>query len=254
MKPLSARRRLALAAGATSWLTLTAALLAPFSPGLSTFARGLEFALFAGLLITAVGFLVAIPLGTLAASGPRFFDTLLRFVCDSVSSLPTVFVAAVLWAWSTRTLSYVCTIGVLRGLEQAWLLRSEIVRLEAEDPESVPHSLGRTPLLAFLRQRLPSALGPLFVSASFSVAWFTALDAALTQAGLRPRAAPDTWGLPLGASHQSSFPVLLAAGSVALLTVLLHALFRPPALTQLRLDPGQHGRHKGDPPEPGVLQ
>ena len=226
---LSPKRRLALAFGATLLLILLATLLAPLSLELRAYARGLEFAVLAGLLIMAVASLVAIPLGTLAASGPRAFDAALRFVCDLVSSLPTVFVAAVLWAWSGRTLSYVCAIGALRGLEQAWLLRCEIVRLEAEDPDAVPHGLGRTPLAAFFRRRLPAALGPLFVSASFSVAWLTALDAAVTQAGLRPHAALATWGVLLGAPHPSPFPALLAAGSVVLITVALHALFRPPS-------------------------
>jgi peptide/nickel transport system permease protein len=225
---LSFRRRLALAAGATALLILLALALSPVSPALHAYARGLEFAVIAGALITAVAFLVSIPLGTLAASGPRTFDTLLRFVCDLVSSLPTLFVAAVLWAWASRPLSYVCALGALRGLEQAWLLRCEIVRLEAEDSDVAPRSLGRTPLFAFLRLRLPAALGPLFVSASFSVAWLTALDAGLTQAGLRPPSALPTWGLVLAAPEQSPLAAVLAAGSVALLTVSLHALFRPP--------------------------
>ena len=230
---VSAKRRLAFAAAAAVLLISLATVLSPLSPELDAYARGLAFAVLAGLLITAVAFVVALPLGTLAASGPRSFDTLLRFVCDSVSSLPTLFVAAVFWAWSGRTSSYVCALGVLRGLEQAWLLRCEIVRLEAEDPDSVPHSLGRTPLVAFLRQRLPGALGPLFVSASFSVAWLTALDAALTQAGLRPRGALATWGNLLGGPAPSPLPAVLAAGSVALLTVALHALFRPPLKAEL---------------------
>jgi peptide/nickel transport system permease protein len=225
---LSPKRRLVLAVGATAALILAATALAPLSPEWGAYARGLEFAVLAGLLILVVAFVVALPLGTLAASGPRVFDAALRFVCDLVSSLPTVFLAAVFWAWSNRTLSYVCAIGALRGLEQAWLLRCEIVRLEAEDPESVPHGLGRTPLVAFLRQRLPAALGPLLVSASFSVAWLIALDAALTQAGLRPPAALPTWGLLLGAPHPNPIPALLAAGSLVVLTVALHALFRAP--------------------------
>ena len=49
--------------------------------------------------------------------------------------------------------------------------------------------------------------------------------------------APATWGLALGASDQGVFPTLLSAGSVALLTVLLHALFRPPlALRAMQID------------------
>ena len=232
-RELPLKRRALLAAVAAALLVMIAIVLAPRSPELSIYARGLEFAVLAGLAITAVACLVAIPLGSLAASGPRVFDSLLRFVCDLVSSLPTVFVAAVFWVWSTRTLTYVLAVGALRGLEQAWLLRCEIVRLEAEDPDSVPHGLGRTPLRAFLRRRLPAALGPLLVSASFSVAWLTALDAALTQAGLRPQAALPTWGLLLGAPHPSPFPALLATGSVALLTVALHALFRAPARAEL---------------------
>jgi ABC-type dipeptide/oligopeptide/nickel transport system permease subunit len=226
---LSAKRRLALAAAAAALLVVLATALAPLSPELGAYARGLAFAVLAGLSIMAVAFLVALPLGALAASGPRVFDWVLRFTCDLVGSLPTVFVAAVFWATTRSTPHFICALGALRGLEQAWLLRCEIVRLEAEDPESVPHGLGRTPLVAFLRRRMSSALGPLFVSASFSVAWLTALDAALTQAGLRPPSAPPTWGLLLGAPHPSPFPALLAAGSVAWLTVALHALFRPPS-------------------------
>jgi hypothetical protein len=67
-----------------------------------------------------------------------------------------------------------------------------------------------------------------FVSASFSVAWLTALDAALTQAGLRPPQALPTWGLLLSAPSPHPLAAALAAGSVALLTVALHGLFRTP--------------------------
>jgi ABC-type dipeptide/oligopeptide/nickel transport system permease subunit len=122
----------------------------------------------------------------------------------------------------------VCALGVLSGLQQAWLLRCEIVRLEATDPDAAPRSLGRTPLLAFLRLRLRAALGPVLVNASFGVAWLTAFDAALTQAGLRPPAAMPTWGVVLGAQHPAPAAAALAAGSVAVLTVALHRLFRPP--------------------------
>ncbi|MEI9939674.1 MAG: hypothetical protein WDO69_20840 [Pseudomonadota bacterium] len=228
-EPLSAKRRLGLAAAAAVLLILVATALAPLSAELQAYAHGLAFAVLAGLSIMAVAFLVALPLGALAASGPRVFDWALRFACDLVGSLPTVFVAAVFWAGTSSTWSFVCALGVLRGLEQAWLLRCEVVRLEAEDQDSVPHGLGHTPLVAFLRRRMSAALGPLFVSASFSVAWLTALDAAVSQAGLRPPSALPTWGLLLGAPQPSPLPALLAAGSVAWLTVALHALFRPPS-------------------------
>jgi peptide/nickel transport system permease protein len=237
IEPLSFKRRVAVAAVAGALLALLAAALSPVSPALRSYARGLEFAVLAGALIMAVAFVVAIPLGILAASGPRIFDSSLRFVCDLVSALPTVFIAAVLWAWSNRTLSYVCALGALRGLELAWLLRCEAVRLEASDHDFGPLALGSTPLVALLRQRLPASLGPVVVSASFSVAWLTALDAALTQAGLRPPTALPTWGLLLSAPANSPFAALLAAGSVACLTVALHALFRPPAVAQPTSDP-----------------
>ena len=228
-EPLSPRRRLAVAASALLLLVLLAAALAPLSPALGSYAQGLKFAVLAGTVIMTVAFVVAIPLGIVAATGPRVCDSLLRFASDLVSALPTVFIAAVLWAWSSRTLSYVCALGALRGLELAWLLRCEAVRLEASDHDFGPRALGSTPLIALLRQRLPASLGPLFVSASFSVAWLTALDAALTQAGLRPPSAPPTWGVLLGAPHPNSLAAALAAGSVALLTVALHALFRAPS-------------------------
>ncbi len=223
----STRRRAGIAALALLLLLAAAHGLAPLSATLGTYAHGLEFALVGGTLIMVVGFAVAIPLGILAASGPRSFDAALRFASDLVSAIPTVFVAAVLWAWSTHVLGFICALGVLRGLELAWLLRSEAVRLEASDHDFGPRAIGSTPLSALLRQRLPASIGPVFVSASFSVAWLTALDAGLTQLGLRPPAALPTWGLSLGAPGQSPFGVLLAALSIALLTVALHALFRP---------------------------
>lgn len=231
---LSPKTRVLLACAVSVVLVVLAACLAPLSLDWQVYARGLQFAVCAGLAILIVASLVALPLGTLAASGPRSFDTALRFVCDLVSCLPTVFVATVLWAWSNRTLGFVCALGALRGLEQAWLLRCEILRLDAEDSESVERGLGRTPLRVFLRDHLPAALGPLFVSASFNVAWLTALDAALTQAGLRPRGVLPTWGLSLGKGQAGPLPALLAAGSVVLITVALHALFQPPARAELR--------------------
>jgi ABC-type dipeptide/oligopeptide/nickel transport system permease subunit len=209
-------------------LVLLAGSLSPISSGLHSYARGLEFAVLASALIMFVAFMVALPLGILAASGPSAFDTILRFACDLVSALPTLFIAAVLWAWSKNASTYICSLGVLRGLEQAWLLRCEAVRLEAGDHDFGPRTLGSTPLAALLRQRLPKALGPLLVSASFTVAWLTALDAALTQAHLRPRAAPPTWGLLLSAPSGNPVAAALAAGSVALLTVALHTLLRAP--------------------------
>ncbi|HEX3776110.1 MAG TPA: ABC transporter permease subunit [Polyangiaceae bacterium] len=226
---LSAKRRASIALGAAALLVLSAALLASRSPALGMYARGLEFAILGGSFIMAVAFAVAIPCGIVAASGPRAFDSALRFLCNCVSSLPTVFIAAVLWAWSTRTLVYLSALGLLHGLELAWLLRCEAVRLEASDHDFGPRALGSTPLVALVRQRLPASIGPVLVSASFSIAWLTALDAALTQAGLRPPAAPPTWGPLLGAPNPNPLASILAAGSVALLTAALHTLFRPPA-------------------------
>jgi len=244
---ISPRKRLFIALGVGVVLVTLGTLLAPLSPEMHSYARGLTFAVAAGAVIMSVAIFVAIPLGVLAGSGPRSFDALLRFVCDFVGALPTLFVSAVLWAWASRALGYVCALGVLRGLELAWLLRCEIVRLEAEDHDGAGRGLGRTPLFVFLRRRLPAALGPLFVSASFSIAWLVALDSATTFAGLRPSGALPTWGLLLGGHRAFDLPALLAAGSVALLTVALHALFKPPAAAEPAAD---FGTGFQDPPAP----
>lgn len=221
------KQRLLSALAAGSVLLIVAALVASLSPELAIYASGLEFTILASALITAVAFLVALPLGVLAGSGPRAFDTLLRQLCDLVGSLPSLFVAAALWAWAGRTLAYVCALGALRGLELGWLLRSELVRLESSAPDTERRSLRRIPLAVFLRRYLPSSLGPVFASASFSVAWLVGLDAALTLTRLRPLAVRSSWGLLLG-TRASPAVVVLTAASVALLTVALHALFRPP--------------------------
>ncbi len=193
---------------------------------MTDYVHGLGFAALAGSLIIAVAFLVALPLGALAASGPPSLDTALRFACDLVSSLPTLFVAAVLWAWAGRSLSYVCALGALRGLQQAWLLRCELVRLEDEESSASGPPGHHSSRPAFSRRRLRAALGPLLVSASFGVAWLTALDAGLTQAGLRPAAALPTWGIVLGARPLDPLATVLAASSVVALTVLLQRVFR----------------------------
>jgi ABC-type dipeptide/oligopeptide/nickel transport system permease subunit len=221
----SAKQRLLLALAAAVVLLIVATFVAPLSRELGVYARGLEFTILASALLTAVAFLVALPLGVLAGSGPRSFDALLRQLCDLVGSLPSLFVAAALWAWTGRAIPYVCALGALRGLELGWLLRSELVRLESSAPDAERRSLQRIPLAVFLRRYLPSSLGPVFASASFSVAWLVGLDAALTLTRLRPLGVRASWGILLG-SDASPAAVVLTVVSVVLLTVALHALFR----------------------------
>src|SRR5690349_10521805 len=69
---------------------------------------------------------IGVPLGSLAGSGPRIFDTLLRFVADLVGSVPTLLVLAALTPGSRYSSVAVC-LGVLRGIELASLLASELI-------------------------------------------------------------------------------------------------------------------------------
>jgi ABC-type dipeptide/oligopeptide/nickel transport system permease subunit len=204
------------AAGATAWLFALGADARIYARGL------LSVASFAALL-TILSCLVAIPLGLLAAGGPRAFDAALRFACDLIGVLPTLFVVAVLWASTDTPTTLLCALGVMRGLELGWLLRCELLRIASDTDGDGPRSFTLAPLSILFRRRLPEALGPMFASASFSVAWLCGLDAAVTLAGLRPARAHPSWGLALGGAGNPGVG-LLAAASVVLLTLALSAL------------------------------
>lgn len=212
--------RAALAALCT--MALLSALAGAFSAdsGLGWFALALRSFLLGTLGVAGVGLTVAVPLGIVAGAGPRSADGVLATACDLLGVLPAALMLAVGKFAAPGLLGLLCVAGVVRGVGLAWLLRSELSRDAAEQHEIVARSLGHGPLLAFFRERLPSALGPVLTSASLTGAWLVAVEAVATLAGFGPLTSHVSFGAALGRGEHRLAAVLAVALGTAALYVL----------------------------------
>ena len=172
--------------------------------------------------VIAIGLAIGVPLGTLAASGPRTADGALASLCDLCAVVPAVFVLTVGKFAAPGLLGILCVAGAVRGVGFAWVLRTELNRGFAEERDVVARNLGHGPLLVFFRERLPSALGPVLTSASLTGAWAVVLEAIAVRAGLGPLTSYASFGVALGRGERW----LLTTLAVALGTAALYVLAR----------------------------
>jgi len=202
-------------------LSLLAGVLPPRSSA-GWFALAMRsFVLTTGSVV-AVGLAIGLPLGTLAASGPRPADGALASLCDLCTVLPAVFVLTVGKFATPGLLGILCVAGAVRGVGFAWVLRTELNRGFAREHDVVARNLGHGPLLVFFRERLPSALGPVLTSASLTGAWAVAIEAIAVRAGLGPLTSYASFGVALGRGERQ----LLITLAVALGTGALYVLAR----------------------------
>jgi ABC-type dipeptide/oligopeptide/nickel transport system permease subunit len=204
-------------------LLLGLSLIASWLPAGSTaswFALGVRAFALATATLAVVGLAVGLPLGIVAAAGPRAADGTLAALCDLCGVLPAVFVLTVAKFSAPGLLGSLCVAGAARGLGFAWVLRSELSRAFAEESEAVARNLGHGPLLVFFRERVARALGPILTSASLSGAWLVAVEAVAVRIGLGPITSHASFGAGLGRGEHGPAAVLAVALGTGALYVL----------------------------------
>lgn len=249
MKPLS-RPVVKLSLGFLCLLVLmagtTAALGSRLPAGVVAFARGTENTLYVTLAALSIALVLGVSLGALAGLGSALGDALLSRAVELCGALPAVVLLAIVRASEPipAGTGFVLTLGVLRGIEMARLLRGEVLRVSGQDFVMAARALGVGSVELFFRHLLPHALGPLLVSGAFTAAQVIGLDSALGMLGL---GGTTTWGGLVAAAAVSGrpaaaiAPALGAALTTAALYVLGDAIDDARSARRRRAWPRDHG-------------
>ncbi|HWA71284.1 MAG TPA: ABC transporter permease subunit [Polyangiaceae bacterium] len=190
--------------------------------GWSALSEGARALLGYGSLTVLVATVAGLAFGAAAASGPTAFDGALTRTLEVFGGLPTVLWAAALARWFGPGLALALCLGLLRAIDVAWLLRSELFRRASQDQDLGARSLGHLPLSIYLQRRLRPAALPALSAAAMTPAWLLAVAVAGRTASLPASAGAAGWSyLFVRPLADNTLPCLVAVLLLSLLTWLL---------------------------------
>jgi peptide/nickel transport system permease protein len=193
----------------------------------SGMVHGTRISLTIGLVVVAIQLVIGVVLGGLAGYYGGWVDTALSRFFELMLAIPTFFliltVAAVL---PPSIYTVMAILGLTGWVGIARFVRSEFLRLRAQDFVVAARALGVSHLAIMFRHILPNALAPVFVSASFGVASAILAESALSFLGVGVPPELVTWGSILAVSRSNTFAWWLAVfpGAAIFVTVTAYNL------------------------------
>jgi peptide/nickel transport system permease protein len=215
--------------------------------GRDTFSRvvmGGRVALQVALPTIGGAIAIGLILGMIAGYGPKWLDSLIVLLFDTVRSFPTVMFALAVVALvgpSLNTVIFVIMITsiptygrVVRTLTQS-LRDSEFIEAE--------RSLGASTFRIMRVHLLPNVLGPLAVLAAMDIPTIVGLEAGLSFLGMGVKPPTPSWGALLNDGYNliRNTPWLIIAGGIPLILTTLGFTFLGEALRDV-VDPKLRGR------------
>lgn len=195
------------------------------TPGWSELTSGARDLLLYGSLSLVVAALLGLALGAAAASGPQGIDSLLGRLMEISSGLPALLWGAAFVAAFPSGLAVALGLGLVRAVDVGWALRSELMARARADQELGVRSLGRLPLVAYIRSRFIQAAIPALAVLALTPAWLVGVQTFARACTLRATPGPLGWDQLLARpTAYPALPVAIAAISVALISWLLLAL------------------------------
>ncbi|AGT09904.1 ABC transporter permease [Paracoccus aminophilus] len=180
------------------------------------------------LLIAAVGvsisLVVGLMLGMMAAFGPRWLDSLLLLIFDSVRSFPTIILGLATVALTGPSLGLVMVIVVITSIPQyARVTRTAALVLRNTDFVLAERSLGASTLRILWHHILPNVVGPLLILAAMDVPVVVSLEAGLSFLGLGVTPPTASWGTLLNEGYlvirNSPWMVIMSGLPLVLTTI-----------------------------------
>lgn len=215
--------------------------------GRDTFSRvimGGRVALQVALPTIAGAISIGLVLGMIAGYGPKWLDSIIVLLFDTVRSFPTVMFALAVVALvgpSLNTVIFVIMVTsiptygrVVRTLTQS-LRNSEFIDAE--------RALGASVFRIMSVHILPNVLGPIAVLAAMDIPTIVGLEAGLSFLGMGVKPPTPSWGSLLndGYSLIRNTPWLIIAGGIPLILTTLGFTFFGEALRDV-VDPKLRGR------------
>lgn len=189
--------------------------------------HGTRISLTIGLVVVAIQAAIGIVLGGLAGYYGGWTDIAISRFIEMMLGIPTFFLLITVAAIFPPSIYLIMGILGLTGwMGIARYVRSEFLRVRAQDFVESARSLGGSDLRVMVRHILPNALAPVLVSMSFGVATAILAESGLSFLGIGVPAHLVTWGSILSTARANTFAWWLAVfpGAAIFVTVTAYNL------------------------------
>lgn len=191
---------------------------------LSQLLVGARTTVLVGVISVGVAAVIGVPLGVLAATGPRWLDEVLMRVTDVVLAFPALLLAIVFAAvWGASTVSAMVAIGIATAPAFARLSYTGTRQVLATDFVAAARLARRSTAGIVVTHVLPNISGTLTVQASVSFAVAVLAESGLSYLGFGAPPPTPTWGRMLQEAQSVLFvsPLQALWPSVAIVVAVL---------------------------------
>jgi peptide/nickel transport system permease protein len=189
--------------------------------------HGTRISLTIGLVVVAIQATIGILLGGLAGYYGGWVDLAISRLLELMLGIPTFFLIITVAAiFPPSIFTIMAILGLTGWVGIARFIRSEFLRVRAQEYVVAAQSLGGSDLRVMARHILPNALAPVLVSASFGIASAILTESGLSFLGIGVPQHLVTWGSILSVARSSTFAWWLAVfpGAAIFVTVTAYNL------------------------------
>ena len=189
---------------------------------------GSRIALWVAAVTSAFSLVGGLVLGLIAGYGPRWLDSILILIFDSIRAFPTVlFALAVVTILGPSLGTIIVIITIFNVPVYARIVRTQTQSLRTTEFILAERSLGAGPVRVLLIHMLPNVIGPLLILVSMDVPVVITIEAGLSFLGLGVRPPAASWGSILndGYGFIRNTPWMVISGGVPLILATLGFTF-----------------------------
>jgi peptide/nickel transport system permease protein len=162
---------------------------------LSRIIYGARISLIVAIVAVGLALTLGLSVGSAAATGPRWLDTVLMRGVDALLAFPWLFLILTLTAlFRPSTSLVILVLGGTSWMGISRLVRAEILGLQKRQFILAARSLGLHPLRILWRHLLPNSLTPVMVQATLAVGDVILAESALSFFGLGVQPPTASWG------------------------------------------------------------
>jgi peptide/nickel transport system permease protein len=181
--------------------------------------HGARIALGVAFIATGISFVGGLVLGMIAGYGPRWLDSLLLLIFDSLRSFPTVMLAL-----TGPSLSAVVLVVVIANLPSyARVVRAQTMSLKGTEFVLSARSLGARPWRILAVHIMPNLVGPLLIIVAMDIPVVITIEAGMSFLGLGVPPPTPSWGVILNDGYsfirESSWPALAGGLPIVIATL-----------------------------------
>lgn len=182
---------------------------------------GARTSMLVGLIVPAISFAIALPLGALSGYRGGKVDFVIQRMVDVMTAIPRLLIAIFLLSVVGSGVDrLIFVLGITAWVDPTRLTRAQFLTFREREFVTAARSIGASSLRIAVTHILPNALAPLLVAFTFAVPLAIFGEAGLSFLGIGITEPTASWGKMVGSGigssirvyyHLSLFPTLLVA-------------------------------------------